>query len=297
MAMDIRALRYFVETVRLGSFTQAAAAQFVTQSTISKMVRQLEDEIGAPLLIREGKQVRITDIGRIVYERGQDALAVIRQLRVEVADVAELGRGQLTVGIPPMANLYFSAAVSAFRQRYPKLELNLAEHGGHLVEQMVARGELEVGATVLLSGDSGLTLAHHVFASHAVWAVGPSHARWAGRKTVRLRALRDQPLVLLKDEFALTHKLRAAFRDAGFEPRVAAQSGHWDFLAEMAAAGLGTTFLPEPLLARIDCSALSVARLTEPAVDWAVAHIWSPKRYLSHAARAWLATCAETLGG
>ena len=51
--MDLRALRYFIETVRRDSFTQAAQALNVTQSTISKMVRQLEDEVGAPLLIRQ----------------------------------------------------------------------------------------------------------------------------------------------------------------------------------------------------------------------------------------------------
>ncbi len=145
MPIDIRALRYFVETARLKSFTQAAASLCVTQSTISKMVRQLEDEVGQPLLIREGKSVRLTDVGRVVYDRGQEALGVVHRLTLEVADLSSLGRGQLTVGLPPMVNLFFSPAVSAFRQRYPNLELTLSEHGGQVVEQQVANGELEVG--------------------------------------------------------------------------------------------------------------------------------------------------------
>jgi len=294
--MDIRALRYFVETARLKSFTQAAASLFVTQSTISKMVRQLEDEVGQPLLIREGKQVRLTDVGRVVYERGQEALGVVHRLQLEVSDLSSLGRGQLTVGIPPMANLFFSPAVSAFRQRYPNLELRLAEHGGHLVEQQIASGELEVGATVL-PGDSGLALASRQFASYPIWVAGPRKASWAKSKTVTLEALRDEPLVLLNDDFSLTRKMRLAFLDARIEPRIVAQSGHWDFLASMAAAGLGTTFLPRPLLAKLHIQDhLAVARLVEPNVDWALAHIWQPERYLSHAARAWLEVCNEVLG-
>ncbi|MGO4330916.1 LysR substrate-binding domain-containing protein [Cupriavidus sp. 2TAF22] len=296
MPIDIRALRYFVETVRLQSFTQAATSLFVTQSTISKMVRQLEDEIGQPLLIREGKQVRLTDVGRVVYERGQEALGVVHRLTLEVADLSSLGRGQLTVGIPPMANLFFTPAVSAFRQRYPNLELSLAEHGGHTVEQQVANGELEVGATVL-PGDSGLALATREFAKYPIWVAGPRKAGWARNKTVSLAALRDEPLLLLTDDFSLTRKLRVAFMEARVEPRIVAQSGHWDFLASMAAAGLGTTFLPQPLLARVQLDdKLAVARLTEPAMDWALAHIWSPGRYLSHAARAWFSICEEVLG-
>ncbi|GAB7542632.1 LysR family transcriptional regulator [Cupriavidus sp. CuC1] len=296
MPIDIRALRYFVETVRLKSFTQAATSLFVTQSTISKMVRQLEDEIGQPLLIREGKQVRLTDVGRVVYERGQEALGVVHRLTLEVADLSSLGRGQLTVGIPPMANLFFSPAVSAFRQRYPNLELSLAEHGGHMVEQQVASGELEVGATVL-PRDSGLELATREFAKYPIWVAGPRKASWAKGKTVTLAALRDEPLLMLTEDFSLTRKLRQVFLDARLEPRIVAQSGHWDFLVSMAAAGLGTTFLPQPLLDKLDIrDKLAVARLTEPAMDWALAHIWSPGRYLSHAARAWFSVCEEVLG-
>jgi DNA-binding transcriptional LysR family regulator len=210
--------------------------------------------------------------------------------------MSSLGRGQLTVGIPPMVNLFFSPAVSAFRQRYPNLELSLAEQGGQVVEQRVAGGELEVAATVL-PGDSGLALETRQFAKYPIWAVGPRKASWARGKTVSLSALRDEPLVLLTEEFSLTRKLRQAFLEARIEPRVVAQSGHWDFLASMAAAGLGTTFLPQPFLERLQArDSLAVARVTEPGMDWALAHIWSPGRYLSHAARAWLQVCEEVLG-
>jgi len=221
---------------------------------------------------------------------------VVHRLTLEVSDLSSLGRGQLTVGIPPMVNLFFSPAVSAFRKRYPNLQLTLSEHGGQVVEQQVANGELEVGATVL-PGDTGLALETRQFAKYPIWAVGPHRAAWASSRTVTLEALRDEPLVMLTDEFSLTRKLRQAFLEARIEPHVVAQSGHWDFLASMATAGLGTTFLPEPLLKRLETrDKLAVARLTEPTMDWALAHIWSPGRYLSHAARAWLEVCGEVMG-
>lgn len=60
----------------------------------------------------------------------------------------------------------------------------------------------------------------------------------------KLKALRDMPLVLPKDDFALTRTLRAKFDEAGFMPKIAAQSGHWDWLVAMACAGLGMPPLP-----------------------------------------------------
>src|SRR6202008_1069359 len=100
--VELRALRYFVEVVRQQSFTVAAEQMFVTQPTISKMVKSLEDEIGSPLLPRAGTQTAPTDAGRIVYQRGQDALAAHALLQAELNDLGTLGSGEVTIGIPPM---------------------------------------------------------------------------------------------------------------------------------------------------------------------------------------------------
>lgn len=294
--MDLRALRYFIETVRHNSFTQAAEALHVTQSTVSKMVRQLEDEIGQPLLIRDGRQLRLTDVGRVVFERGQETLDGVRRLSREVADLTELARGELTVGMPPMVNQLFPPVVKHFRERHPGIRLTLQEAGGQLIEQRVANGELEVGAT-LLPVAPGLGLATRSFGRYPLLVIGPRHAAWAqGPGPVSLAALRDEALILLEDDFSLTRRIREAFGDAHFAPRIAARSGQWDFLVAMAAAGLGSTLMPAPLLARLNLGPeLAVRPLADPAFAWDVALVWSAERYMSHAARAWLKVCEAVL--
>ena len=293
--MDLRALRYFVETVRQQSFTAAAERLNVTQSTVSKMIRQLEDEIGQPLLIRDGRQLHLTDVGRVVLERGQEALGVMRNLTQEVADLAELVRGQLTVGIPPMVNLLFPPMVKAFRARHPAVALHLREVGGQRIEQLVATGELEVGAT-LLPTEPGLGLETRSVGHYPLFAVGPRTSAWAAEQRVALAALKDAPLLLPGDDFSLTRRVREVTAASGFEACIAAQSGQWDFLVALAAAGLGTTLIPGPLLARLNLGAELVARpLAEPRLDWHVAVIWKPGGYMSRAAQAWLAVCEENL--
>lgn len=295
--MDLRALRYFIETVHQGSFTVAAERLCVTQSTVSKMLRQLEDEVGQPLLHRDGRRIRVTDVGRILFDRGQEALGVMRELNREVADLTALARGELTVGLPPTVNLFFTPVVKAFRERHPGVRLTLVERGGQIIEQQVASGELEVGVT-LLPVDPALDLATRTVGRHPIVAVGPTDAPWARQAQVDLSHLDGEALVLLHDDFALTRQLRDAFRRFGVEPRIVAQSGQWDFLVALAAAGLGTALLPQPLLARMALHPeLAVRPLADPALAWTVAHIWPPGRYLSHAARAWLAVCEDVLDG
>jgi len=292
--MDLRSLRYFVETVRLNSFTQAAESLHVTQSTISKMVRQLEQETGAQLLIRDGRKLALTDIGRVVYARGEDMLASMRRLAQEVQDTQTVERGQLTVGIPPMINLLFTPVLKAFRERHPQIALTLLEDTGQAIERKVANGELEIGLTVL-PADPALPLQTAAIASYPLWALAAQGTFRKGRATLPFKALDGLPLVLLTDDFALTRSLRAAFGAAGFEPQVAAQSGQWDWLVAMASAGMGVALLPEPFIGRLALGPLDAVRLVEPALPWQPAHVWQGG-YLSHAARAWLDVCEEVLG-
>ncbi len=293
--MDVRALRYFVETVRHASFTQAAKTLFVTQSTVSKMIRQLEEEAGTPLLIRDGHTARPTDTGRVMYQRGLQVLETMRQLSEEMRQTAELGRGALEVGIPPMINLLFTPVVKRFRELHPGIHLTLREGTGQAVEGLVASGELEVGATILpVAPDGGL--AAQAFGSYPIWVIGPPDAPWAGKTSLPLSALREARLLIPTDDFAITRRLRQAFADAGLQPSIAAQSAHWDFLVAMASAGLGVALLPEPLMQRMKTRGLSTAKLAKSGIQWEVGHIWLQTGYLSFAARAWLQVCDAVLG-
>ncbi|AYD65985.1 LysR family transcriptional regulator [Achromobacter sp. LC458] len=293
--MDVRALRYFVETVRHASFTQAAKTLFVTQSTVSKMIRQLEEEAGTPLLIRDGHTARPTDTGRVMYLRGLQVLETMRQLTEELRQTADVRRGALEVGIPPMINLLFTPVVKRFRELHPGIHLTLREGTGQAVEALVASGELEVGATILpIAPDGGL--AAQPFGRYPIWVIGPPDAPWAGKTSLPLSALRDARLLIPTDDFAITRRLRQAFADAGFQPGIAAQSAHWDFLVAMASAGLGVALLPEPLMQRIKTRGLSTAKLAKSGMQWEVGHIWLRSGYLSFAARAWLEVCDAVLG-
>ncbi|EJM97055.1 LysR family transcriptional regulator [Herbaspirillum sp. YR522] len=293
--MDIRALRYFTETVRLNGFSRAAEALHVTQSTVSKMVRQLEHELDAPLLIRDSRSLQLTDTGRLVYEQGQQILAAMQRLHAEIRDTQAQRLGHLDIGIPPMINILCTPVLKAFRERHPDIALKLKEDTGPQIEQRVASGELEIGMTVL-PVDPALALEVMPVARYPIWAVAQAGSFQKARSTLRCRQLDGMPLVMLNNEFGLTRSLRGSFREIGIAPQVVAQSGQWDWLVAMALGGMGTALLPEPFIHRIATDQLQAVRLTEPEVQWQVAYV-TRGGYLSHAARAWMAVSAELFAG
>lgn len=293
--MDIRSLRYFTETVRLGSFTEAAKFLGVTQSTISKMIRQLEDEFGETLLLRNARQLALTDTGRVVHERGREILAAVQRLHQEVRETQSVARGSLALGIPPMINLLFTDVLKQFREHHPGIELRLHECTGQEAELLVASGELAAGMTVMpVEPTEGIAFAR--VATHRVWAVADDGLLTGTAQTVSLRSVAQHPLVLLNDDFALTRLLRRHLNRAGIAPRIGAQSGQWDWTVAMARAGMGVALLPEPFVHRLKSQGLACKPVSQPEIHWEIALLWN-ERHVSHALLAWLDLCRGALGG
>ncbi len=292
--MELRALRYFIEVVRQQSFTAAAEQLHVTQPTISKMVKALEDEAGTPLLLRDARQMVLTDAGRIVHQRGQDVLAAQAQLEAELADLATLGRGELTIGIPPMGGSLFMPAIAAFRQRYPKIELKLFEQGSRAIEAALISGELELGG-VLQPVDPAaidvLPISHEM-----LWLVAQKGSRWDGAASVPLADLAAEPFVFYGESLALNDVVLHACRAAGYVPQIVGRSGHWDLMAALVLAGVGIALLPAPYCRRLDAARFTCLPVSAPEIAWDMAIGWKRNAYLSHAARAWLAVAREEFG-
>ncbi|WP_429080046.1 LysR substrate-binding domain-containing protein [Aeromonas bivalvium] len=287
--MDIRALRYFVEQVREQSFTRASERLFVTQPTISKMIRNLEEELGQPLLSRAGRRFTLTDGGRVLFARGQEILAQMQQLETELTDLQSLKGGRLALGMPPMVGHVYADLIRRYRSRYPAIELSIVEYGGRRIEQAVLEGELDLAITMLPAREM-TELESLDLDCYPIQLVLPAEPRWRERACVRLSDLRDEPLLLYTQAFTLSERIEQACLAEGFTPQVAARSSQWDFLTAMVRSGMGVAFLPEPVCRRLTQDGL-ILRPLLPEMSWRLGVIWPKGRYLSRSAEAWLALC------
>lgn len=287
--MDIRALRYFVAVVQQQSFTRAAEQLYVTQPTISKMVRQLEEELGCALLRREGRRLHLTDSGQAVYQRGLAILQEFHQLEAQIGDINQLKTGELRLGIPPMVGMQIAGSISAFQRRYPGVQLHIAESGGLTAQQAVLSGALDIALTAL-PVEPGLPLNTLELMRHPLCVLVSRSAAWHARPHLTLAELAQHPLLILNEEFALNRQLMQAFQREGITPQIALRSGQWDFLAAMVQAGMGVAVLPEPICQRLDPQSLAWLPLAS-ALEWRIGLIWREGSYLSRSVEAWISCC------
>ncbi|WP_130833398.1 LysR family transcriptional regulator [[Erwinia] mediterraneensis] len=293
--MDVRALRYFTEVVRQQSFTRAAEKLYVTQPTISKMLRQLEEELGCTLLLRDGRKLHLTDSGAALYQRGLIILQEFHQLEAELGDINQLKTGELRLGIPPMVGMQIAGTISAFRQRYPGVALKIVESGGLTVQQAVLDGSLDIALTAL-PVDPDLPLNTLPLMQHPLCVLLPRSAPWLNRSSMTLMELATHPLLIFNEEFSLNRQLIKAFQQFNLTPAIAVRSGQWDFLAAMVQSGMGLAILPEPICQRLDKQSLLWLPL-ESDLMWNLALIWRAGSYLSRSAQAWIACCREYYPG
>ena len=283
--MELKNLRAFVEVVRQNGFTAAGKVLNATQSTVSKAVRQIEDEIGAPLLDRLAQKPRMTPIGEAVFSRALRLLAERDDLLAEIAELRGLKRGVLRLGLPPVGSgILFAPLFARFRKKYPGIDIKLFEHGSARLEEILRLGEIDFAAS-LLPVDEDFE-AHEIRRDPLMTLIAADHPL-AARERISIDDLRDTPLILFESGFAQNRLIINACHSKGFEPVVAARSGQIDFIVELAAAGVGAAFLPRLLDRRRAGAGVVSITLDEPDVDWRLALVWRKGAYLSDAARAW----------
>ena len=284
--MDLRTLRAFVEVVRQGGFSPAAKTLFATQSTVSKAVRQIELELGLPLLDRIGHRSRLTAAGEIVFRRAVAMLAEREDLIRELDELRGLRRGVLRLGLPAIgSNTLFAPLFVAFHGRYPGIEIRLVEQGSKRLEELLLAGELDLAASLLPVGDD---FAWQEVRREPIDLLIAADHPLAGRAAVALAELAGLPFILFGEGFALNPIILGACQRAGFQPEIASRSSQIDFIVELVSCGLGIGFLPR-MIARQRCAdRCRPVAIADPGLDWHIALIWRRGSYLSQAARAWL---------
>lgn len=232
--MELRTLKSFVEVVRQGGFSKAAKVVFATQSTVSKAVKQLEDELGLPLLDRLRHKSRLTAAGEIVYRRAIRLLAERDDLQAELEELRGLKRGVLRLGLPPIgSSTLFAPLFALYRQRFPEIEIRLSEHGSDRLNELLAAGEIDFAGLLPPIADEFVS---QVVRREPLMVLIAAGHPLAVRDVVSLNDLRETPFILFETGFALNRVIRDACRRNGFEPIVAARSTQIDFIAELAGA-------------------------------------------------------------
>ena len=295
---ELKQLRVLAAVAETGSFSAAAYGLNYTQPAVSRIVASLERELGAVLVERQARPVRLTDAGAALLRYADEVFARLSSARSEIEAITQVGAGSVSVGTFASAGKTFVVdALCEFRKRHPGVKVSIVEGGmpSSLVRRLRA-GDLDVAVVFdyPAAGEdvgAGLEL-HHLLDVPFDIVLPPGH-RLAGAGRVRAADLADEGWLLAdfgpdSPSLQLISRMCAA---AGFEPRVAFRVNDCHMNQALVAAGEGISILPRLLL---DPYAGVVAKpLDGDAPIMRVSAVRLPTRYLAPAAAEFLAVLRD----
>ena len=284
MNVTLRQLRVFIEVARLQSFSRAADEIGLTQSAVSRCVRELEAEIGVRLVDRTTREVQLTDIGANLIATIPRLLGDLDDALREIREIGEQRRGRVVVAASPtIACRLMPEVVAECSRQFPYVTLGLRDDVQSDVVRKVRSGEVDFG--VVIGPFAAEDLQTERLTTDAFCIVVRSDHAFAARDEVRWSDLGGQRLVLLDYASGSRPLIDAVMSDHGVQARVVQELGHSATVFGLVEAGVGVSVLPWLSLPVPSGSSL-VARPLVPRAERTVELVRRHDRSLSPAAEA-----------
>jgi LysR family transcriptional regulator, hydrogen peroxide-inducible genes activator len=270
--VTLRQLHYFDALARHGHFGHAAAACAITQPALSMQIKELEETLGAVLVERGARQIRLTKFGEEAALRIRDILRSVDEL----GDFARASRdrlaGRLRIGmIPTIAPYLLPAVIGNLARTHPELDIHVREALTSKLIQELAEGRLDTAIVALPVSEPSLTEVS-LFAENFLLVRPGKDERTPVPSSEMLREMR---LLLLEEGHCFREQALSFCNRQSSLPREVLDASSLSTLVQMVSAGMGVTLIPEMAVAvETRSAAVSVARFKNPQPSRTIGMIW-----------------------
>ena len=274
--MNLQQLRYVSEVARRNlNVSEAALALHTSQPGVSKQIRALEEELGTPIFVRQGRRfTALTDAGRELVAAVDRILAEMANLKAVAEEFAHHAKGSLAVAVThTQARYALPEVVSAFKKAFPDVKLKLLQGNPRQLARMVIAGEADLAIATEALDEYPELVTVPCYQWHHCVVVREGHALEAV-KPLTLEAIAAHPLVTYDPTFAGRTALDKAFLARGLHPEIALTALDSDVIKSYVALGLGVGIISsrafrkgkEDGLVALDCEHLFPAQTTRLAI-------------------------------
>lgn len=280
--METRQIQYFLEVAKREHVTEAAYALHVAQSSVSRQIFNLEDELGVELFIREGRSVQLTPLGRIFYERMKQVWNMMEDAKREVEEYLNPEKGTVRIAFPiSMAAHTLPSIIYAFRNRYPEAKFHMSNALYSDLIDGVVNGEYNLAMIAPMPNqEKENKIKGDILFTENIVALIPLHHPLSDRESIRLRDLKNDSFCVLPEGFIFREQVVQACHDAGFTPKIAFEGKDIDALKGLVSAGLGVALMPEMTLVDNTPRSTVMIPLSDTSVTRTVGVIYPTQRKL-----------------
>lgn len=244
--MEMRHLKTFTEVVKQGGFGKAAKSQNLAQSTITLQIQELERVLGITLFERNGRSVKLTELGSLCFEKADSLLAQANELRQSMRELASAEKGRVTIGvIEPTAGIRMPGIIAQFCENWPRVETTISSGNSRHMSGRVLSGEFDfaICAQSLVHGDLSF---EKLFDERMCLFMADNHPLM-DRPYIETKDLVKYRLLLAERTCPYRELFEIELTEMTGQQPVIVEIGSFEGLRQAAELGLGVAMLPEIL--------------------------------------------------
>lgn len=279
--MELRQLKYFIEVAKREHISLASENLHIAQSAVSRQIGNLEAELGVQLLEREGRNVKLTQIGRLFAEQAVIALKAIDNAKQLVNEYADPERGTIRIGFPSsLASNTLPQMIAAFKKIHPDVNFHLRQGSYPFLTKGVKKRDVDLALIGPVPSKDPDIRSDILFMENVVILLPETHPL-ADQSSLALQQLAKDSFVLFPKGYVLRKIVEDACLQAGFRPFIPYEGEDLDAIKGLVSAGIGITVLPELLLVDNLPKGTVKVNIIEPEVKRSVGIISPKHRELS----------------
>lgn len=290
--MELRVLRYFLTIAREGSITNAANALHVTQPTLSRQIRDLEEELGQPLFVRNSHSVTLTPEGMLLRKRAEEIIDLVQKTEQEFAQTEEQLSGEVYIGAgETMGVHYLTRAAHRLQEQYPQVHFHISSGDATDVREELDKGLIDFG---LLFAPVDMTRYNVIPLSYRdTWGVlMRQDSPLATKETVSFADLVGKPLILSR-QVLKNNRLQEWFGEAAGQLQI---NGTYSLVYNgslMVEDGMGYAICLDNIINVSGSSSLCFRPLA-PRQEAGMCIVWKKYQIFSRAAERFLEVLRDT---
>ncbi|MRI35022.1 LysR family transcriptional regulator [Endozoicomonas sp. OPT23] len=287
--MDIPSLNAFLAVAETGSFSLAAERLHLTQPAVSKRIATLESQLDSQLFDRIGRQVSLSEPGRILLPKAREMLSLMKDTRQEINNLRTQVKGSLSMATSHHIGLRkLPTILKEYSRRYPQVRLDIHFVDSEAAYEMIHHGEIELGVITLSPEEREKFNAELIWEDPLVFMAANDHPL-AGKKSITTKQLSKHQAILPGSNTFTYTLVKELFEQEGLELHTAMSSNYLETIRMLASIGLAWTILPKSMLGD---DLVELDTLCRPPVRM-LGHITHRERTLSNAAKAFLELLTE----
>lgn len=284
---DLYPIQVFYAVATEKGFTRAAKKLFRTQPAVSLMVRRLESDLGVKLIDRAGRELLLTDAGKIVLDYARRFENLQRELGTALSELRDNAAGILSIGANESTTLYLLRHLQQYRRLYPRVKVQVRRSLSSLIPRQLIDGDLELGVISYDPGDSRLA-SREIYKDHLALVVSPAH-RLADKETVGIQELGIETFIAHNVNSPYREVVLKAFREHKVPLNMDFEMPTVESIRKLVQRNEGVAFLPRMCVEHeLEQGFLHQVLVEELDVERKVHLVYPANRLLSHAGRAFL---------